>query len=210
MTRLVLVRHGETAWNADGRVQGHTDIPLTKKGLEQARLASEQLKNERFVAVYSSDLKRACVTGEIIAAPHGLPVSTTPLLREAYLGRWQGLTMQEAAEQYPDEYAAYIKDSIANRPPGAERLEEVIARSAEFLKHIEAHQDEIIVVACHGGTVRGLLAAAFGVGPEIYRRIRLDNGGITILEMNSGRPLLVTLNDTCHLLAQGVGNGVDQ
>jgi alpha-ribazole phosphatase/probable phosphoglycerate mutase len=211
MIRFLLVRHGETTWNADGRIQGHTDVELTEKGLEQARLAAEKLHIEKIDAVYSSDLKRASVTAEAIAALHSLPVMTTPLLREANLGNWQGLTLSEVAEKYPTEYEAYKKDSIANRPPGAEHLEEVIARCAQFLKEtIAAHPDQSIAVACHGGSVRGILAAAFGMGPELYRRIRLDNGGITIIELNQGKPLLEKLNDTCHLSGQLIGSGVDQ
>ena len=211
MTRFLLIRHGETAWNADGRIQGHTDVELTEVGLEQARLAAERLRNEKIDVVYSSDLKRASATGEAVAKIHKLPVKTTPLLREANLGRWQGMTMQEVAEKYPKEYAAYSKDSINNRPPDAERLEDVIKRCRRFLDKVtELHPDATIAVACHGGTVRGLIAAALGAGPEIYRRIRADNVAITILHIISGKPLLVTMNDTCHLSTGSIGSGADQ
>ena len=211
MTRFILVRHGETAWNASGRIQGHTDIELTEKGLEQARLAAESLRNENIDAVYSSDLKRASVTAEAIATIHNLPVITTPLLREAFFGSWQGMNHLEIAEKYPNEYEAYKKDSIANRPPGAEHLEEVIARCARYLKETTAaHPDQCVAVGCHGGSVRGILAAAFGMGPELYRRVRLDNGGITIIEIDNGKPLLEKLNDTCHVSGLVIGSGADQ
>jgi len=211
MTRLFIVRHGETAWNADGKIQGHTDVPLTEVGIEQARQAAERLRTEKIDAVYSSDLKRASVTGEAIALVHGVSVTTTPLLREANLGIWQGLSLKEVAEKYPTEHAAYKKDSIANRPPGAEKLEDVIARCRQFLDDIlEKHPSDSIAVTCHGGSVRGIIAAAFGLGPEIYRRIRLDNGGITILEITDGKPLLISLNDTCHLSGQRIGHGADR
>lgn len=211
MTQLLIVRHGETAWNAGGRIQGHTDVELTEVGVEQARRAADRLRKERIDAVYASDLKRASVTGEIIASHHGAEVITTPLLREAYLGQWQGLTLPEIAEKYPAEYTRYSRDSISNRPPGAERLEEVIERCRTFLDEvISVHPDECLGVATHGGAIRGILAAAFDMGPELYRRVRLDNGGITTLEIHDGRPFLISLNDTCHLVTQGVGNGVDQ
>ncbi|MEN6521780.1 MAG: histidine phosphatase family protein [Armatimonadota bacterium] len=210
MIRFFIVRHGETAWNAGGRIQGHTDVELTKTGLEQAQLAAKRLQNEKIDLVYSSDLKRASVTGEAIASLHSVPVITTPLLREACLGEWQGLTLREAAEKFPKEYEAYSRDSIAHRPPEAERLEEVIARCRQFLDDvIEKHPNSSLAVACHGGSVRGILAAAFGLGPELYRRVRLDNGGITILDITDNRPLLVSLNDTCHMTKQGIGNGAD-
>lgn len=211
MTRFYIVRHGETEWNAANRIQGHTDIELTEKGIEQARQAAERLRRERIDLVYSSDLKRASVTGEAIAAVHGLDVMTTPLLREAYLGHWQGLTIQEAAEKYPEEHAEYIKDSIANRPPGAEKLEEVIVRCKMFLDQMTAeYPDGHIAVGAHGGSVRGLVAAAFGFGPEIYRRIRMDNGSLTIIEIKNENPLLICLNDTCYLRSDGLGDGADQ
>jgi broad specificity phosphatase PhoE len=210
MTRLFMVRHGETAWNADGRIQGHTDVELTETGIEQARLAAERLRRERIAAVYSSDLKRASATGEIIAAIHAVKLTTTPLLREAFLGEWQGLTPQEAAAKFPREFAAYSQDSISNRPPGAERLEDVISRCAQFLAHVtKAHPDGGVAVAGHGGVIRGIIAAAFEVGPDIYRQIRLDNGGLSVLDINGGRPFLISLNDTCHLPGQGIGNGAD-
>jgi len=200
MTRFLMIRHGETAWNADGRIQGHTDVDLTEVGIEQARLAADRLRGEAIDAVYSSDLRRAYVTGEVIAEPHGLGVITTPLLREAYLSAWQGLTMQEVAARFPEDFERYRRDSVANRPAGAERLEDVIARCASFLEEAtSAYPDGCVAVAAHGGAIRGILAAAFGVGPELYRCIRLDNGGLTVLEMDHGRPLLVTLNDTCHM-----------
>lgn len=210
MTRFLIVRHGETPYNAGGRIQGHLDIELTEKGLDQARLAALRLKDEKIDIVYSSDLKRASATGEAIASHHNLPVLTTPLLREANLGEWQGLTIQEVAERYPEEHAAYSKDSITNRPSGAEHLEDVIARCRQFLDEvIAAHPDETVAVACHGGSVRGLLAAALDMGPELYRRVRVDNGSLTILELSPERTLVVTLNDTCHMAEKGAGDGVD-
>lgn len=211
MTTFYIVRHGETAWNANNRIQGHMDIELTEKGLEQARLAAERLRRERIDVVYSSDLKRASVTGDAIASVHGLDVIRTPLLREANLGHWQGLTIQEAADKYPDEHAAYIQDSIANRPLGAERLEELITRCKQFLSEaVAAHPGEHVAVAAHGGSVRGLIAAAFGFGPEIFRRVRMDNGSLTVIEIDANKLMLICLNDTCYLSGQGVGDGADQ
>jgi broad specificity phosphatase PhoE len=210
MTQFTIVRHGETSWNAEARIQGHTDVPLTEKGIQQARMAGARLKNERFDAVYASDLKRAYVTGEEIASVHGLDVIPTPLLREANLGEWQGMTLRDVEERFPEQYVEYRRDSIGHRPPGAEKLEEVIARCREFIDMaVKEYPDGKIAVAAHGGSVRGLVAAAFGVGPELYRRIRMDNGSITVFEIRDGEPYLKLLNDTCHLLVEQVGDGAD-
>jgi alpha-ribazole phosphatase/probable phosphoglycerate mutase len=210
MTEFYVVRHGETAWNAEARIQGHTDVPLTPKGIDQARRAGQRLSCEQFDAVYASDLARAFVTGEEIAAPHGMKVVPTPLLREANLGQWQGMTLKEVAEQYPEQHAAYVKDSIGHRPPGAERLEEVIDRCKQFISFaVENHPTGRLAVAAHGGSVRGLIAAALGLGPELYRKIRMDNGSITVFEVTGDRTVLKQLNDTCHLTSENVGDGAD-
>jgi len=105
---------------------------------------------------------------------------------------------------YPEEFCAYRLDSVANRPPDAERLEAVINRCHTFVETItKSHSHSCTIVAVgHGGSIRGVIAAVYGVGPEIYRRIRLDNGGITVLYLRDGKPLLATLNDTCHLTNQ--------
>ncbi len=210
MTEFYVVRHGETSWNAEARIQGHTDVPLTEKGIDQARRAGRKLADESFDVVYASDLARAFVTGEEIAAPHGLKVVPTPLLREANLGEWQGMTLKEVAERYPEQHAEYVKDSIGHRPPGAERLEEVIERCREFIAMaVERHPEERLAVAAHGGSVRGLLAAALGLGPELYRRIRMDNGSITVFDVVGDRATLRLLNDTCHLTVDKLGDGAD-
>lgn len=204
MTRFLIVRHGESEWNAVGRIQGHSDVDLSPAGIEQARRVSERLKSEKLDAVYSSDLRRASMTAEIIAEPHGVCVVETPLLREAYLGEWEGLMVSEVAERYPDTYTAYTGNSVANRPPGAERIEDLIVRCTRFLNEAVAlHPSGTVAVAAHGGSVRGIIAASLGVGPEIYRRIRLDNCGLTLIEVNEGLPSLVALNDTCHLEVRG-------
>jgi broad specificity phosphatase PhoE len=212
MTKLILVRHGESEWNKTCRIQGHSDPELTELGREQAYLTADRLSGESVKAVYSSDLTRARATAEIIARSHGLDVTVTELLREANLGRWEGLTQAQAAEQYPEEFRAYRADPVANRPPGAERLEAVIARCRAFVDAItKLHDYKCTIVAVgHGGSVRGVIAAVYGLSPDVYRRIRLDNGGITILYLKDGKPLLATLNDTCHLTAQRQECGLEE
>ncbi len=211
MTRFILIRHGETTWNAEGRIQGHKDIPLTDKGLRQAQLAAERLRHTTIDAVFSSDLSRASATAAALATIHNLPVVTTPLLREARLGVWQGMTVKEAADKYPEAYELYRTDSVSNRPPGAEYLEEVIARCREFIEiALNDYPNGTVAIACHGGSVRGLIAAAYGLGPEFYRKVRLDNGGISVFSVTDDKPLLESLNDTCHLTEEVIGSGVDR
>ena len=200
MITLYIVRHGETMHNLENRIQGHTDSPLTLLGIRQAEAAASRLASEKFDAIYSSDLGRAKATAEIIASYHKLPVRTTELLREANLGVSQGLTRDEFAQRYPEAYRLWREDSVKNRPPGAETLEQVIERCGKFIEQVAIdHVDgENIVVIGHGGSVRGLVCAAFDLPVRFYRSIYTSNTGLTIIEL--GKPTrLRVLNDSCHL-----------
>ena len=200
MISLYIVRHGETMHNLENRVQGHTDSPLTDLGKRQVSAIADKLASEKFTTIYSSDLGRARTTAEVIASRHNLPVHTTSLLREACLGVIQGLTQAEFAEKYPEEYRKWKENSAENRPPGAEKLEEVIERCRQFLTEItEKHQNgEKLLAAVHGGSVRGLICAAFNLPPTFYRNIHTANASLSILDIGN-RPALRLLNDTCHL-----------
>jgi broad specificity phosphatase PhoE len=199
--KLIFVRHGQTVANAENRLQGHLDTELSPLGLHQARIVAAALAQETIEAVYSSDCQRASVTAEIVAAPHSLPVATDPLLREARLGDWQGMTVDEIERQYPIEYQAWRRDSISNRPPGAERLEEVIARVNRFFDKVTAkHSKGSILLVAHGGSIRAAVCCCLDSGPAPFRRIRLDNAGVTRISWPpAASPMLIRANDTCHL-----------
>jgi broad specificity phosphatase PhoE len=146
VTVLLLARHGETDWNRENRWQGWADPPLNETGRAQARALAEQLRDTPFDAVYSSDLRRAHETAEIVAAPHGVPVVSDPGLREIDVGSWSGLTHAEIEERYPD----------GKRPDGetreqhAERVLEAVERIAR------ANPESRILLVTHGGTMRAL------------------------------------------------------
>ena len=200
MTTLYLVRHAETLANSEGRIQGHADSPLTDQGQRQALAAAERLSAEKFDAIYSSDLGRALTTAKAIAQPHKLTVETTDLLREAYLGEVQGLTTDEFAERYPDEFKKWRENSVVNRPPGGESFENVVDRCREFLDGVlDKHPgDARLLVVVHGGSLRGLICAALDLPATFFTRIRSANASLSILEI-ADRPALRLLNDTCHL-----------
>jgi broad specificity phosphatase PhoE len=200
MITLYLVRHGETVHNLEGRIQGHTDSPLTPLGIRQAKAAAARLASEKFDAIYSSDLGRAISTAEIISAPHNLPIQTTVLIREAYLGEVQGLTRMEFEEKYPENYRKWREDSVHCRPPEAETLENLISRCGDFLRELSEkyNSNERVLAVVHGGSLRGLICAACNQDPEFFRYIHMSNASISILEL-SNRPALWLLNDTCHL-----------
>ena len=204
---LYIVRHGETVANIESRIQGQNDSPLTGLGVAQAQAVADRLASESFTAVYSSDLGRARATAEIIASRHNLPVQTSDLLREARFGLVQDLTAEEFVERYPEQYRKWREDPVANRPPEAERLESVIRRCAAFLEQVrDKHKDDQrILAAVHGGSVRGLVCAACDLPVACHPKIRSANAGLSILELGD-RPAICLLNDTCHLRSSGISD----
>jgi phosphoserine phosphatase len=195
---LYVVRHGESVYNAEGRVQGHKDVPLSELGVRQAEAISKRLAAERIDAVYSSDLVRASRTGEIIATWHGLAVETTPLLRESCLGVIEGMTRAEIEAKYSG--TDWIWNPLTARPPGAETIEQVIDRARRFLQDtLPKHADgSRILIAGHGGSVRGVIVAGLGLSTDFYRRFHFANASLSIIEVGEHSAFRL-LNDTCHL-----------
>jgi broad specificity phosphatase PhoE len=148
VTALLLVRHGETDWNADGRLQGHTDRPLSEFGRRQAQQLAEELASERLEAIYASDLSRARETAEIVGRRLGLAVVLDPDLREKDWGNWEGLT---AVERDRVEFVGESREAHRERVLGA-------------LKRIaERHPGGRVLVVTHGGSMRRAQAAALGM-----------------------------------------------
>ena len=203
MTTLYLIRHGETVWNADGRFQGHQNTSLSDTGCDQARVVARALAGHHFDAMYTSDLARAVETAATIAAYHDLTPISDARLREAYFGEWEGLTLPEIALRWPEILATWKADSLHTRPPGGETLEQVQARVAALVSEIMTRNpDGTVAVVAHGGSLRAIVALALGADLSIFRRLRLDNCSISIVQMSDDRSSLVRLNDVCHLRQQ--------
>lgn len=149
MTRLLLVRHGETDWNADGRLQGQTDRPLSDFGRQQARRLAAELATEDFEAIYSSDLARARETAEIVGARLELPVSFDPDLREKDWGTWEGLTAVE-------------RDRVEFAGESTEAHQERILRALERISERHPGDGNVLVVT-HGGSMRRVQTATMGM-----------------------------------------------
>jgi broad specificity phosphatase PhoE len=158
MATILLARHGETDWNREGRWQGWADPPLNETGRAQARELAEELRDVPFDAVYSSDLRRAHETAEIVAEPHGVPVLVDPGLREIDIGSWSGLTHDEIRQRFPD----------GTRPDG-ETHEQHAARVRETVLRIaRENADRRILLVAHGGTFRSVHDV---VSDEPYRPV---------------------------------------
>lgn len=151
MAEILLARHGETDWNIERRVQGHTDRPLNATGLEQARVLAAQLAHEPLVAIYASDLLRARDTAVIVAEQHGLDVRLDPDLREKHFGTWEGLTDIEIRRRFPD--------AARGRWGDAETTEMVAERAVGAIDRIrERHPYGSVLAVSHGGPLRAILA----------------------------------------------------
>lgn len=174
--RIVLWRHGQTAWNLERRFQGTTDIPLTAEGLNQARRSARLLAGLKPAAIISSDLTRTKATAAELAELVGLDAEYHQALRETYAGVWQGLTHQEILEQYGEQYAAWRRGEPVRRGGGeletevAERAAPVVQASADKLP-----ENGTLVVVSHGGTIRTTIGKLIGLHPGAWESL----GGLT-------------------------------
>ena len=205
MIRWLLVRHAETPWNRAGRIQGHTDIPLSENGLQQAQALREHLSRWQIQAAYASDLTRTMQTAEAALAGRGISPTPTPELREFAYGQWEGMTYKEVEAQYPEEYAEMLKRVEDFAPPGGgESLRDMMARIGGFVSRTkQAHSDDdTILVTGHGGSLRALLTCLMGLAPHTSWQFMLTPASLSIVDCYPGVGVLRLLNDTSHIGGQ--------
>ena len=208
MTRLVLVRHGQTAWNLEGRAQGHTDIELDDTGRAQAAALAPYIAQMAPAALWSSDLARAVQTAEQLAVTTGLEIRRDPRLREFDVGERAGLTIAEFAERHPEAYGSWRDGHITGHVRGAETPDDVVARAVPALQEIWAATGagETTIVVAHGASLKVSLVAFLGWPDALVRTLRgLDNCGWAVLEDDpSGRGIrLASYNETVHPAVHG-------
>ncbi len=201
ITRICLVRHGETAWNAATRLQGHEDIPLNATGESQARAAASALAQQAFAAIYSSDLMRAHKTAELIAATSGMAIRLDPGLRERHFGIFQGLTRDEADKRHPGEYARLrMREPDAEPPGGGESLLAFSARVRKSLEAIgERHPGQSVLVVCHGGCLDVIYRMVTGKPATEPRDFPLGNATLNWIALENGRWRLDAWDLNAHL-----------
>ena len=198
--RLLLLRHGESAWNRERRYQGWTDTPLSPEGLVQAEAAARELKEHAFAAVYASPLRRARDTAAAIAAPHGLPVETDPAFKELGFGRWEGLTLDEARARDAALFEGWVKTPHLVSPPEGESLTQARERVLAGLERLRAgHQDETVCLVAHGISVRILILEALGLGLDRIWSLHSAPTGISELEFRDDWTALHRMNTLVHL-----------
>ena len=200
-TRVLAIRHGETAWNVDARLQGHLDIPLNDTGRWQARRLALALADETIDAVYSSDLLRALETAQAVAAAgSGRAIVTDTGLRERGFGEFEGLTFNEIEARWPEQSERWRKRDPAYGPAGGEVLADFYTRCVATVTRLAgAHPGQTIAVVAHGGVMDCLYRAATRLDLQAPRSWQLGNASINRLLYTPQGLTLVGWSDTWHL-----------
>lgn len=204
MTEILLIRHGETAWNAIKRLQGHLDIPLNEEGERQATALGRALREESLDVIISSDLQRARQTAQAIAAPRGMEVKVDRGLRERCYGGFEGMLYAEIRQRYPEAYAAWqARDIDARFPPGvfvAETLREFAERAVGTITRIarEGKYRRIALVS-HGGVLESAYRAAHGLGYAHARDFDIFNASVNRFVWDGNALKLAQWGDVAHL-----------
>ena len=199
-TRILAIRHGQTAWNASARIQGHTDIELDALGQWQARQLAQALGHEELQAIYSSDLSRARDTAAPLAAAHGLPLGIDTGLRERAFGDFEGMSFEQIESRWPEQALAWRRRDPGFGPQGGEVLRDFRERVVAALTRLAlAHRGQCIAMVTHGGVLDVLYREAARIALDAPRTWQVANAGINRL-LHSGEGLvLVGWGDVGHL-----------
>lgn len=203
MRRCYFVRHGQTLWNGENRLQGHTDQPLSPLGHAQAQRLGEFFASAHVQGIFTSGLQRSLQTAHAIASGngHGVSPQVEQDLAEMHLGAWEGLTPEEIDARFHGAYQQWRTQPSGVRIPDAESVSVFRARVRGVVEKIRSTiGDGEHVVVSHGGVIAAMLADLLGADyDQLLRRLRLDNAGITALEFGAATPHVLWINFTGHL-----------
>ncbi len=182
--RLYLIRHGETELNKEFRFIGRTDDPLSAKGLAQAKEAADYLSNADIKAVYSSDLKRATQTAEIIAKPHGLKIKISSDLREIDFGDWEALAYDEIDKLYHGTLKDWLEDPVNTQIPGGEPWDRFRERILSAIREIAGKEkDGNVAVVMHGGPIKLLMSFYNSGDPVFFKKYWPAPGSVSVINI---------------------------
>jgi probable phosphoglycerate mutase len=205
MTELILIRHGETTWNRERRMQGQLDTALSDLGFAQAEATGARMANHAFTTLYSSDLKRAHDTASAISRASGKPIISDPALRERAFGIFEGLTADEISRQYPVENERFVARDPDFVVPGGESARGFYQRALGCMERIaERHRGECVVVVTHGLVLDTMYRAARNMPIEPRREAPLYNASLNIFRREAQGWIEVMWGDVSHLAEVGV------
>jgi len=200
LSKLLLVRHGNTKLNSAGRYWGQTDVELSADGTRQAERLRNRLATQKIDIAYTSDLQRASVTAKIIATNHQVDIVTCPELREINFGKIEGLTFKEVSQLYPEVAEAWSKWSLTLKYPDGESIVELNNRVSKFLERLEKHApEETVLIVAHSAPLRLLICHLLGAEIQHWRQIHLNLASLSILDTYPQGAILNLLNDVSHL-----------
>lgn len=200
ITRLILIRHGESTWNRERRIQGQLDPPLSELGREQALRVARRLSTRRVEAIYTSDLRRAAQTAEPIADSLGVELTPAPDLREIFLGDWEGLLTDEIATRFPDAWDEWTREPSWDVVPGGEGAAAFERRvESAVVQLVKRHPQGDVIVVTHGGVIQIALHQVVGRSSHGIFAFRISNGSVSVVEQRNGRRVIARVNDTSHL-----------
>ncbi len=207
MPKFILIRHGESVWNGERRIQGNQDPPLSPRGLRQTDRLIARLQTQgpgRAAAIYTSPLRRAAETAERLAGALHLPLVQEPDLREMSLGKWEGLTVPEIQAAFPGGYERWLEDPGASPAPGGEALPDFDRRVVRALTRMqEARPETDLILVTHGGVVKALICHVLGLDVRFLFRIKQDNTALSRIQIEKTDRRVLLVNDTCHLSEGG-------
>ncbi len=196
MIKLIFIRHPETDWNKQKRYMGNADIPLNDKGKKQARIISGYFKNKNISVIYSSKLKRALETAELIAKPHNLKVKQDERLNEIDFGEWEGLTFGQIQKEYPKLAKKYLANPLNAKIPQGESWIRFRNRVNKALKRILAREKGVIAIVSHGGVNRVIICELLKIPFSHLWQIKQDGGAINKIEIYEDMNVVSLINYT--------------
>ncbi|WP_312442307.1 histidine phosphatase family protein [Lacrimispora sp.] len=200
--KIYLIRHGQTDWNIQGRIQGSHDIPLNETGRSQAELLAKGMDSRPVTRIFSSTLTRAMETAERISSRQKVEIYSMPQLIEVEFGKWEGMTWDEIMEAYPKEYKLWTLSPDEASPPGGETQDQVISRCVlavgEILRITGGRED--VAIVSHGATIAYIVSYMMRNHPEV-ESIIVENASITTVNYSPLTEdfMLFEMNDTSHM-----------
>ena len=209
MMRLILVRHGQTEWNADGRYQGQSNVALSDTGRKQAKFLAERFPVKCLDAIYSSDLDRAKETAECVGEKLGVPVHPEKAFRELSFGDWEGLTYQQITARWPEESHKLFTAPDELEIPNGETFRALQNRALAKIDELcKAHVNQTIGIFAHGAINKTILAGLMHIPLHYLWSLRQDNTAVNILRLDDGYVTVELINSTSHLGEDMISQGL--
>lgn len=200
LTKLFLIRHGQSEWNKLNLIQGQKNVSLTELGKKQAKSLGNRLINEDIHIIYTSDLLRAYSTAQIISDIIEKPMASKEDIREIKFGSWEGLSTQEIQEKYNKEYSTWLKEPHNLNIDGIETLQLLQTRAMNCIRNIiDSNQGKNIAIVSHGATLKTIILGLLDMDISHFKNISLNNVSLTTIECRTYNKVLTLLNDISHL-----------